>query len=136
MAKEPANTYWLQNNNNTPQRSRNQLRPAPGGRPNGQTPRRGMSSLNRWLLIIVLVMLGIYLYQFFSSNNSSNNTSTQRKELTYSAFYNEIKAGNIKNATLIGSTDITGQFCTPEGTYTDYHVVQLSNGDPNLVPIL
>src|SRR6266567_5233302 len=85
MTKEPANSYWLQNNNNTPQRSRNQLRPGPAGRPNGQPPQRGMSSVNRWLLIIVLVMLGIYLYQFFNASN--NNTSSQRKELAYSDFY-------------------------------------------------
>ncbi|TMD59442.1 MAG: AAA family ATPase, partial [Chloroflexi bacterium] len=134
MTKEPANSYWLQNNNNTPQRSRNQLRPGPAGRPNGQPPQRGMSSINRWLLIIVLVMLGIYLYQFFNANN--NNTSSQRKELAYSDFYNQINDGNIKSATIIGSSDITGDFCSPVGGFSTYHVVQLPNGDPNLVPIL
>jgi len=134
MTKEPANSYWLQNNNNTPQRSRNQLRPGPAGRPNGQPPQRGMSSVNRWLLIIVLVMLGIYLYQFFNASN--NNTSSQRKELAYSDFYNQINDGNIKSATIIGSSDITGDFCSPVGGFSSYHVVQLPNGDPNLVPIL
>src|ERR1700694_1596048 len=134
MTKEPANSYWLQNNNNTPQRSRNQLRPGPAGRPNGQPPQRGMSSINRWLLIIVLVMLGIYLYQFFNASN--NNASSQRKDLAYSDFYNQINNGNIKSATIIGSSDITGEFCSPVAVFTSYHVVQLPNGDPNLVPIL
>src|SRR5438270_1959202 len=134
MTKEPANSYWLQNNNNTPQRSRNPLRPGPAGRPNGQPPQRGMSSVNRWLLIIVLVMLGIYLYQFFNASN--NNTSSQRKELAYSDFYNQINNGNIKSATIIGSNDITGDFCSPVGGFSSYHVVHLPNDDPNLVPIL
>ena len=93
MKKEPANHYWLQNNNNMPPRQQNQMRPGPGGRPNGQPPQRGISSMNRWLLIIVLVMLGIYLYQFLSANNNSSSQS-QVKQLSYSDFYNEIKAGN------------------------------------------
>ncbi|HLX58455.1 MAG TPA: ATP-dependent metallopeptidase FtsH/Yme1/Tma family protein, partial [Ktedonobacteraceae bacterium] len=137
MEREPAKSYWLQNNNNVPPRQQNQLRPGPGGRPNpnGQPPQRGMSSLNRWLLIIVVAMLGIYLYQFLSANNNNSNQS-QIKELSYSDFYNEIKAGNIKSATIIGSTDISGNFCTPEGGDTQYHVVQLPFSDPNLVPTL
>jgi cell division protease FtsH len=94
-----------------------------------------MSSINRWLLIIVLVMLGIYLYQFFSAN-SANNAASQRKELTYSDFYNQINNGNIQSATIIGSSDITGNFCTAVNGDTQYHVVQLPNGDSNLVPIL
>jgi cell division protease FtsH len=144
MKQEPASKLWLQNNNNMPQRQQNQQRPnmGPGGRPNpnnGQQPNRGgMSSLNRWLLIIVVLMLGIYLYQFFSSNNSSSTPTTD--ELTYSDFYSQISAGNIKSATIIGSSDITGNFCTPvatsSGTFSTYHVVQLPNGDPNLTPAL
>jgi cell division protease FtsH len=143
MKKKLASIFWLQNNNNSPQRQQNQLRPntGPGGRPNpnGQQPNKGgMSSLNRWLLIIVVLMLGIYLYQFFSSNNSPSTPT--KDELAYNDFYTQISAGNIKSATLIGSTDITGTFCTPvttsAGTFTQYHVVQLPNGDPNLTPTL
>src|SRR5579875_1810926 len=145
MKQEPASKLWLQNNNNLPpQRQQNQQRPnmGPGGRPtpnNGQQPGNGgMSSLNRWLLIIVVLMLGIYLYQFFSTNNSSSTPTTD--ELTYSDFYNQIYTGNIKSATIIGSTDITGNFCTPvttsAGTFSTYHVVQLPDGDPNLTPTL
>jgi cell division protease FtsH len=136
MDKKPANMHWLQNNNsnNTPQRPQNQLRPGPGGRPNGQSPQRGISPLNRWLLIIVLLMLGIFLYQFFSSGNNAN--TPPRAELAYSEFYNQINAGNINSATIIGSTDITGTLCqsvtTSSGTFKQFHVVQLPNGDPNL----
>ncbi len=138
MEKQPARVLWLQNNNNSPQRQQNQLRPGPGGRQNGPSPQKGISPLNRWLLVIVLMMLGIFLYQFF--NNNSNSNIPQRDELNYSDFYNQINAGNIKSATIIGSTDITGYFCQPvetsTGKFDQFHVVQLPNGDPNLVPTL
>ncbi|HKV58329.1 MAG TPA: ATP-dependent zinc metalloprotease FtsH, partial [Ktedonobacteraceae bacterium] len=134
MDKEPANRYWLQNNN-MPPRQQNQMRPGQGGRPNGQPPQRGMSSVNRWLLVIVLVMLGIYLYQFLSANNNNANQS-QIKQLTYSDFIGQIKAGNIKSATITGSTDISGNFCTPLGSDTQYHVLQLPFADPNLLAML
>ncbi len=134
MDKKPANRHWLQNNNNAPQRQQNQFRPGPGSRPNGQPPQRGISPLNRWLLVIVLLMLGIFLFQFFNNNNNSN--TQQRDELSYSDFYNQINAGNVKSVTLIGSTDITGYFCQPVGSFNQFHVVQLPSGDPNLMPIL
>src|SRR6266496_4854371 len=111
MHKEPANILWLQNNNNnTPQRQQNQLRPS--GRQNGQTPQGGGSSnLNRWLLVIVLVMLGIYAYSFFSQNN--NNNTNQVDQITYSAYYDQINAGHIKTAVFNGQVDITGEFTQP-----------------------
>ncbi len=113
MEKQPANVHWLQNNNNTPQRQQNQLRPGPGNRPNGQSPQRGISPINRWLLVIVLMMLGIFLYQFFNNNSSSN--TPPRDELSYSDFYNQINTGNVKSVTIIGTTDITGYFCDAVG---------------------
>ena len=130
MKKLLANVFWLQNNNNSPQRQQNQYRPGP----NGQPKQRGFSPLNRWLLVIVLMMLGIFLFQIFNNNSSSN--TPQRAELSYSDMYNQIKAGNVKSVTIIGTTDITGTFCEPVDNNTDFHVVQLPNGDPNLVPIL
>jgi cell division protease FtsH len=87
--------------------------------------------VNRWLLIIVGVMLALYAYMYF--NNANNNSNTpQRDELSYSAFYNQIQQGNIKTATFIGTTDIQGDFRTPVDNYTTYHVVQLPNGDPQI----
>ncbi len=135
MDKKRANMHWLQNNNNNaPRRQQNQFRPGPGTSPNGQPPQRGISPLNRWLLVIVLLMLGIFLFQFFNNNN--NSSAQQRDELNYSAFYNQINAGNVRTVTLIGSTDITGTFCQSVGGFSQFHVVQLLNGDPNLVPLL
>jgi len=135
MGKQPANLLWLQNNNNnTPGRQPNQLRPGPGGRPNGQPGQGGPSGLNRWLLVIVLVMLGIYAYSFFTQN--SNNNTNQVDQLAYSAYYNQINAGNIKTAVFNGQTDITGEFKQPVGSYTQYRVIQLPNGDPQLPQLL
>ncbi len=134
MEKQPANLLWLQNNNNSPQRQQNQLRPGPNGRPNGQPNPKGISPLNRWLLVIVLMMLGIFLFQIFNNNSSSN--TPQHAELKYSELYNQIKQGNVKSVTITGTTDITGTFCQPVNNFNDFHVVQLPNGDPNLVPAL
>ncbi|HAG98758.1 MAG TPA: cell division protein FtsH, partial [Ktedonobacter sp.] len=134
MDKKSANIRWLQNNNNnTPRRQPNQLRPGSGGRPNGQ-PAGGPSSLNRWLLIIVLVMLGIYAYSFFNQNNSSNANPVD--QLAYSTFYDQINQGNIKTAVFNGQTDITGSLRQQIGSYTQYRVIQLPNGDPQLPQLL
>src|SRR2546423_9199397 len=97
MDKQPANIHWLQNNNKSPQRQQNQL--GPGNRPNGQTPQRG-PGINRWLLIIVLVMLGIYAYSYLNPANNSNTSN--RDELTYSDYYTQINDGNIKTAVFNG----------------------------------
>jgi cell division protease FtsH len=136
MDEQPANIHLLQNNN-APQRQQNQLRPGGSGRPNGngQTPQRGPSLVNRWLLIVVGVMLAIYVYMWFNMNTNSAS-SPQRNELSYSSFYDQINAGNIKNATFIGTIDIQGDFRHSVNGYTQYHVVQLPNGDPNVVHLL
>jgi cell division protease FtsH len=104
--------------------------------PNGQPPRRNSSSLNRWLLIIVLLMLGLYLFQFF--NNASSSSTPTVEELQYSQFYQQINNHNIKSATIIGSTDITGQLCNAidKTGLKNYHVVQMPNGDPGLISAL
>ncbi len=134
MDNVPTRKLWLQNNNNnSPQRPPNPLR-GNGGLPNGQPGGRGGSNLNRWLLIIVLVMLGIYAYSYF---NPANNTGTsQVDQLTYNAFYDQINAGNVKTAIFNGQTDITGDLRSPIGKFTQYHVIQLPNGDPQLSALL
>ena len=79
-------------------------------------------------------MLAVYIYQYF---NSSNNTSSpQRDEISYSTFYEQINSGNIKSATFIGQSDIVGDFRQPVGSYTQYHLVQLPSGDPQLANLL
>src|SRR5437667_3423143 len=130
MEKQPANALWLQNNNNSPQRQQNQLRPGPNGRPNGQPNPKGISPLNRWLLVIVLMMLGIFLFQIFNNNSSSN--TPQHAELKYSELYNQIKQGNVKSVTITGTTDITGTFCQPVKNFNDFHVYNCQMGIPIL----
>jgi cell division protease FtsH len=135
MDKEPAaRMLRLQNNNNTPKRPQNPLRPENGIRPNGQPTQGGPSSINRWLLIIVVVMLGIYAYSFFSQNNNSN--TTQIDQLTYNGFYDQINQENIKTAIFNGTTDITGDFHQAVGPYKQYRVIQLPNGDTQLPDLL
>jgi cell division protease FtsH len=131
MDKKPG-IHWLQNNNSTdrpPTRS-------PLGQPNGQGPQRGAgSSLNRWLFIIVGVLIAVYLFAYFNNMNSTAN-KVPTKELTYSDFYTQINAKNIKTATFNGQTDITGDFVKPIDKTSAYHVIQLPNGDPPLSRLL
>jgi cell division protease FtsH len=86
--------------------------------------------------VIVILMLGVYLFQFFSNANTTSTPT--RVDLTYSDFYHQITSGNIKTATIIGSTDITGTLCSPLNgtTLTNYHVVQLPTGDSGLLQAL
>ncbi len=131
MSKQPDNVYWLQNSND-----RQPTRPGPTGRPNGQTPQpRSSNNLNRWLLLIVVIMLGVYIYNIFSSNINSSS-STQRLDISYTDFYNQIQAKNIKDAAIIGTTDITGDFNTPRNNHSQFHVYQLPNSDPQLPQLL
>src|SRR5579884_857417 len=137
MDKRPGSVYWLQNNNQQPIPTG----PGPTRRPNGQTPQNrssggggGGSKLNLWLLLIVCVMLVIYIYNAFSANTNSN--SSQIDELSYTAFYQQIADKNIKNATIIGQTDIRGTFNQPVDGKSQFHVYQLPNGDPQLPQLL
>ena len=43
-------------------------------------------------------------------NPVSSSSTAQRDELSYSDFNSEIRAGNIKDATITGSTNITGNY--------------------------
>src|SRR6266568_8540423 len=117
MDKKPG-IHWLQNNNSTdrpPTRS-------PMGQPNGQGPQRGAgSSLNRWLFIIVGILIAVYLFAYFNSF-SSNANKPQAQELTYSDYYAQIASKNIKSATFNGQTDITGEFVSQVDKKSNYHV--------------
>ncbi len=127
MDRQPGNMHWLQNNND-----RQQMRPGQGGRPNGQGPqKRPSNSLNRWLLLIVAVMLVVYIFNSFNASNSNSN-APQSLDLTYNQFYQQIQDKNIKSATFIGQTDIVGEFNSPVQNQSQYHVVQLPNGDTQL----
>src|SRR5689334_19691055 len=131
MDKQPGNKYWLQNSND-----RQQPRPGPGGRNNGQTPQpRPSGGINRWLWLLVGIMLALFIFNYVNNSNQSAN-SPQRAELSYTQFYNEILKDNVKSATFIGQIDITGELNAPINGQSQYHVFQLPNGDDQLPQLL
>jgi cell division protease FtsH len=131
MDKQPGNRYWLQNSND-----RQQARPGPGGRNNGQTPQpRPSGGINRWLWLLVGIMLALFIFNYVNNSNQNAN-SPQRAELSYTQFYNEIQKDNVKSATFIGQTDITGELNAPVNGQSQYHVYQLPNGDDQLAQLL
>jgi cell division protease FtsH len=78
-------------------------------------------------------------------NSQGPNTNGQPiDEIPYSAFYQQVMDGNVKDATFQGQ-DITGDFKNAL-SLTDangnpvlanqYHLTQIPNGDPNLIPLL
>lgn len=121
-------------------------RPGGGGNGNGNggpPGRSGMSMVVRTLVIIAIILLGWYLFQYFFSQGSSNGSSNAL-EIPYSTFYDEVGSGNVKDVTFQGQ-DVTGTFKEPvkitdaNGTQksgTTFHFTQPANGDPNLVTLL
>ncbi len=112
---------------------------------NGGPPRfTGTALIVRSLIIIGVILLGWYIFQYFFTQNSSSNTATVI-EVPYSTFYQQVQAGNVKNVTFQGP-DATGDFkqsvtvtdpssgTTKSGT--SFHFTQLPNGDPNLITLL
>ena len=123
------------------QRSNN---PGNGDNTNGASPGKKEPSPLRMVLLIVgmVALLGAgYLFLFGQASNMSGQPVG---EVPYSAFYQQVQAGNVKDATFQGQ-DITGEFKNalsltdangnPVLT-TQYHLTQLPNGDPNLVALL
>ena len=119
-------------------------RPGPGGggNGNGNNGGSGMSLLVRSLIIIGVVLLGWYLFQYFFSGSNSN--SSNAIEVPYSTFLQQVQAGNVKDA-LFQGTDVTGDFKSsvtiPDvngnvKSGTNFHFTQLSNADPNLITLL
>src|SRR5207245_8993588 len=110
---------------------------------NGGSPRNNRrQGLRLFLLIVGIVLIFWALPQIFSQGSNVNGQNVG--ELPYSAFYQQVQAGNVKDATFQGQ-DITGDFKNaltlndangdPVLT-TQYHLTQLPNGDPNLVALL
>lgn len=128
MENKPVTTHWLQNNNERPQQ---QLRPGPSGRPNGSgQQQRPSNTLNRWLLLLVVIMLTLFIFNYINNLNQGN--TPPRVDLNYTEFYQQIDTGNVATATLIGQNDIIGDLKTAVRGQTHYHVTQLPNGDDQL----
>jgi len=84
--------------------------------------------------MIVGIMLIIYIYNYFNSTLTTNSPS--RVELSYAYFYKQVKQKNVKTATLIGSSDITGQLKKTIKGQNQYHVYQLPYPDQQLPQLL
>jgi cell division protease FtsH len=112
---------------------------------NGGPPRvSGSALIVRSLIIIGVILLGWYLFQYFF-NPSTSSTNSNVIEIPYSTFYQQVQAGNVQSVTF-QSQDATGQFKEPvtvtdtssgtNKTGTSFHFTQLPNGDPNLTTLL
>lgn len=131
MIKPPENVYKLQNGND-----KQPSRPGPTDRPNGQTPpQRPSNSINKWLLVLVGIMLVVYIYSIFSSNFGSNS-STQPQPVAYSDFLAQVNANNVKDVTINGTTSVTGTFIQPVKGQTQFMAYQLPTNDPQLTSTL
>jgi len=143
MNKELGNRDRLQNNNDKPQSPNPTGRPTPNGQRSQQT--RPSNSLNKWLFLLVGVMLIIWLYNYF--NTSLNNSGSSQLELSYTQYYKQVGIfngepitdsngkplpHNIKTATFVGSDNITGNFVNSVQGKTQYTVNQLPHADNQL----
>ena len=133
--------YQRNSNNRSPtgpQRSNHGSNGSNGGSP----PNNNRRILNLVLLIAGIVLIFWILPQLFSPGANVHGPNVG--ELPYSAFYTQVQAGNVKDATFQGQ-DVTGDFKHPV-SLTDatgnpvlasqYHLTQFPNGDPNLIPLL
>jgi cell division protease FtsH len=102
-----------------------------------------MSLLVRSLILIGLVLLGWYLFQYFF-NGGSSSSSPNAIEIPYSTFIQQVQAGNVKDVVFQGQ-DVNGDFKTAVSLAdvngnakqgTTFHFTQLANGDPNLIKLL
>src|SRR6266699_1368037 len=110
---------------------------------NGGSPRN--NSGQRWKIVLLIagsVLVFWALPLLFAQG--AHVPGQPVGELPYSAFYQQVQAGNVKDATFQGQ-DITGDFkhavslTDANGNpvlATQYHLTQFPNGDPNLIALL
>jgi cell division protease FtsH len=135
------------------QSNSNEQGPTGGQRPNnasngddnkGDNPQKKETSPMKVFLLIVALVAVLAVGLLLLNGQGSNTNGQPIDEIPYSAFYQQVMAGNIKDATFQGQ-DITGDFKNAL-SLTDangnpvlanqYHLTQIPNGDPNLIPLL
>jgi cell division protease FtsH len=139
--------YRYQNNPNDPG-PRIPPRPDNNGSNGNNTggPRdSGISLLIRSIIIVVVVLLAWYLFQFFtSSGNGMSNKYPNPVEIAYSKFYQQVEAGNVAEVVFQGQ-DAYGKFHSAvtetdangnRKTSQNFHFTQLPDGDPKLTELL
>ena len=114
-----------------------------GGSGGGKGP-NGTSILIRTLLLVGVLFLGWYLFQYFTSSSSTSSSSQNVIEVPYSTFYQQVEDNNVQSVVFQGQ-DATGTFyksiTVPDGnggtkSGTSFHFTQLPNGDPTLTTLL
>ena len=136
-------THMYQRNSDDQGPDRRQ-RPSNGDNANDNDPRKkGTYPLRVFLIIIALLSL-LAIVPLLLSPRGSNMNGQPVVELPYSSFYQQVMNGNVKDAIFQGQ-DITGDFKNPIsltgsngniGLANQYHLTQIPNGDPNLIPLL
>ncbi len=142
--------HMFQRNPNESGPNRQQRPPNGGNGNNGGTPKgNGITPLLiRSALFVLVVLLGWYLFQFFTQDGTSNQNTV---EVPYSTFYQQVQNGNVKNVVFQGQ-DVTGDFnnavtvtdsnngTAKTSTHFHFTQIQLPNGsgtgDPRLIPLL
>jgi cell division protease FtsH len=137
--------YMYQNNPNEPGSRRPQGSNNGNNGNNGGGPRdNGTSLIIRMALLVVVAVVGFYLFQYFTQSNSSSTTSANTLEVPYSTFYQQVEDNNVATA-VIQNEDVTGNFkhaitvTDSNGnskTGTAYHFTLLPNGDPKLTQLM
>src|SRR6266480_2800075 len=132
--------YMFQNNPNDPSSRGNPQRPNNGTTPGGNSS----GFLIRAILFMVLVLLGWYMFRFFTDSGSS--ATPNAIDVPYSTFIQEVQKNNVKSVLFQGQ-DVNGVFITPVSitdtnnkpqNVTNFHFTQLPTGfnDPNLTTLL
>jgi cell division protease FtsH len=144
MDTQFTHVYQRNSNDQGPDRRQHPHNPANGDDANGNDPRKkGTYPLRVFLIIIALLSLLAIVPLLLNTQGSMMNGQPV-VELPYSSFYQQVMNGNVKDATFQGQ-DITGDFKNPIsltgsngniGLANQYHLTQIPNGDPNLIPLL
>ena len=144
MDTQFTHVYQRNSNDQGPDRRQHPHNPANGDDANGNDPRKkGTYPLRVFLIIIALLSLLAIVPLLLNPQGSMMNGQPV-VELPYSSFYQQVMNGNVKDAIFQGQ-DITGDFKNPislngsngiPGLANQYHLTQIPNGDPNLIPLL
>jgi cell division protease FtsH len=144
METQFTHAYQRNSNDQGPDRRQYPHNPGKGDDANGNDPRKkGTYPLRVFLIIIALLSL-LAIVPLLLNPQGSNMNGQPVVELPYSSFYQQVMNGNVKDAIFQGQ-DITGDFKNPIsltgsngniGLANQYHLTQIPNGDPNLIPLL
>src|SRR5713226_5286417 len=133
---------YQRNHNDQSPTGRQRFDNGSNGNNGGRPPHNNRQVLNLVLLIAGIVLIFWVLPLLFAQG--AHAPGQPLGELSYSAFYQQVQAGNVKDATFQGQ-DVTGDFkhalSLTDATgnpvlATQYHLTQFPNGDPNLITLL